>query len=169
MIRRGNWLILLTLLILAVLIGVLAWANAPPSGEGTTITIKKDGIVLKVWTLERISALPYREISKNIQSASQQDESGLYRGVALSLLLEQTGPGLPADGDQIITRAADGYTAAFSVDEVLLDGNIIVAYARDGQPLGDRADGGSGPFRIIIRDDAFGTRGTKFLTIIEVE
>ena len=29
--------------------------------------------------------------------------------------------------------------------------------------------GGTGPFRVIIRDDAFGTRGTKHLIEIEIE
>jgi len=169
MIRRGNGLILLTLLILAILTGVLAWANAPPPGTDATLTIEKDGVVLKVWTLEQIRALPASEVTKNIQSASHPAESGVFRGVALYVLLEQTETDLLTGAANIITRAADGYTVSFTAGEILPDGNIIVAYARDGQPLGRLADGGTGPCRIIIRDDAFGTRGTKYLTAIEVD
>jgi len=169
MIKRSNFLILLTLLILAVLIVVLTRANAPPPREEATLTIIRGGAVLQIWTLEQIKALPDSKLIKNNQSASHQAESGVYSGVALSVLLEQTEPGLLTGAAEIITRAADGYTASFSVDEIMLEGNIIIAYAKDGQPLGQMADGGSGPFRIIIRDDVFGTRETKYLTEIEVD
>ena len=64
---------------------------------------------------------------------------------------------------------SDGYTATFSADEIRTGGNILVAYAMDGASLGTMAAGGTGPFRIIIRDDVFGTRGVKYLIEIEIE
>jgi len=165
---RSNLVIGLALIILATLIGVLAWANAPRSREAATLTVMRGGAVLQAFTLEQIQKMPSVELAKNIQSANHTDERGVYRGVELRVLLDQAVPDWPTSSSQIIARAADGYTATFAPDEIGFANNIVIVYAKDGLPLGSLTDGGSGPFRIIIREDAFGTRGTKYLIEIEV-
>lgn len=166
--QRNNLIIWLTMLGLAVLVAVLAWSNAPRPGEDAVLSIVKDGAVLQVWTMAQIQDLPAVELEKDIRSASHADERGVYRCVALGTLLDQTDPNWRTAASRIMTRAADGYVSTFTSTESGLDNNILVAYAKDGLPLGNLADGGTGPFRIIIRDDPFGTRATKYLIEIEV-
>ena len=43
-----------------------------------------------------------------------------------------------------------------------------MVYEKDGAPLSSREEGGTGPLRILITDDPFGNRSTKYLAQIEV-
>jgi DMSO/TMAO reductase YedYZ molybdopterin-dependent catalytic subunit len=167
--KKRDLKIPIVLLALAIVIGLLAWANAPRPHADSTLTISRGGVVLRTWTLAEIQALPSVELAKDYQSANHADESGVFRGVTLRTLLDQVDDRLIAGAARIIARASDGYVSTFTPAEVLAPDNIIVAYSKDGTGLGSLADGGTGPFRIIIREDAFGQRATKYLTEIEVD
>ena len=166
---KSNQAVLLVLAALAVAIAILTWANAPHGSADGRIAIVLDGVTLRTWSMQEIAALPAVDVQKAISSASHADESGNFRCVDLRVLLDMTDKDLLDNDARVIARASDGYTAAFSADEIRTGGNILVAYAKDGTDLGTMDDGGTGPFRMIIRDDAFGTRGTKYLIEIEIE
>ena len=166
---KSNLAVLLVLTVLAAVIAILAWANAPRGNAEGRIAIVMDGVTLRAWSMQEIKALPAVDVQKTINSASYADDSGNFRCVDLRVLLDLTGEDLLASDARIIARASDGYTASFTADEIRSGGNILVAYAKDGSDLGTMTDGGTGPFRIIIRDDMFGTRGTKYLIEIEIE
>ena len=56
----------------------------------------------------------------------------------------------------------DGYAAALSMDKVMDDDNVYLAYKRDGELLGTKTDGGNGPYQLIISKDKFSQYWVKF-------
>lgn len=65
--------------------------------------------------------------------------------------------------------AADGYTVALTGDEVRMEDNVYIVYEQAGKDLGIREDGGTGPYRLIIRKDEFAQRWNKYLMEIELQ
>lgn len=68
----------------------------------------------------------------------------------------------------VILSAADGYSVAYSIDEVMMDNNAYIAYMEDGKLLGSRDADGRGPYEAIIISDYFSNRRCKWITKIEV-
>ncbi len=162
--------IVLGMLILGVAVVILAFLNRPSvGGEPGTIRVTRNGTVIKTFSMEDIEALPVVEAEKSISSGKGEDEEGVFTGVSLQNVLNAADPTLLATCKQVITRADDGYVSIFTLGEVLEGDNILVVYAKDGEALKNAAAGGAGPFRIIVQGDAFGTRCTKYLNVLEVE
>jgi DMSO/TMAO reductase YedYZ molybdopterin-dependent catalytic subunit len=96
-----------------------------------------------------------------------------YRGVPVSAVLSLVGaPGGDALRGKALAShvrvdAADGYRVSFSLAE--LDAGVgatdaIVAFERDGQPLGSEI----GPFRIVVPTDKRGARWARQVVSIRV-
>ena len=168
--KKNTFIILAILLVLAAAIVLLSWLNARQGlgGEIGSLTISRNGEILRVFTMDEIRAMPYIEQDQEIVSSSHQNERGVFRGVPLRALLEDADPELLQDAVTIVSRAEDAFVMAYSADEVLDSDDIFVAYSKDGNSLGTMEGGGSGPFRIIIIGDPFGNRSTRFLIEIEV-
>jgi hypothetical protein len=90
----------------------------------------------------------------------------LYTGVLLKSVLEEMGIDI-RDYDTVIAKAIDGYNVAYEASEVRKEDDIYLAIARDGEALGSKSTGGSGPYQIIVRKDPFSQRWCKF--VIELE
>ena len=91
-----------------------------------------------------------------------------YTGVQLKNVLKDQGINLEGKTAVILT-AVDGFTVAYSLEEVLLEGNVYVTYAREGEKLKSKEDGGRGPYQTIVVGDQFSSRRCKWLTSIEVQ
>ena len=99
-------------------------------------------------------ALPHITVKVH-NSHSNADET--YSGVLLEILLVKVNAPMgksfreEALSSYLIATGSDGYSVALSLAEVELgahSGEIMVADARDGQPLGK-----SGPYELIVPDD----------------
>lgn len=91
-----------------------------------------------------------------------------YFGVQLKNILYSNNIDLE-NKTSIILSAADGYSVAYSISEVLEDKNVYIAYMEDGQYLGSKDEGGRGPYESIVVSDSFSNRRCKWLTKIEVK
>lgn len=161
--------IIIILILMAAIIAVLAWLNRPenqPVSGQLSITVSGKTVD---YTMEDIKAMPKVEFEKEIVSSSQENQKGMFTGVTLNDLLTAADPDWQKQGTMVVCQAEDGYVSSFDMDEVATDDNIIVAYMIDGKSLGTKEDGGKGPFRIVVRDDEFGTRSTYWLSQIEVQ
>lgn len=162
--------IFVILAILVLIIALFAWLNRPAedvaSGE---LAIVIDNRIAAVYTLADLEAMETVELQKEIVSGSGDNQSGLFTGVALRTVLTAADPKWAAGAQTVIATAEDGFTASFSVAEVEDNDNILVAYMLDHEELAGREDGGKGPFRIVVRDDAFGNRCVYWLCRIEVD
>lgn len=164
--KKGAIIVVIVLVVLAAAVSVLAILNRPGAlPESGSVAVTSGGETLRVFTEDELKALPYIEVQKEIVSSSFADDEGLFRGVPLRALLAEAGA---PEGSQIVVRSEDGYVTAFPADEVYESDNIFLAYSKDGGSLGGKAGGGTGPLRIIVTDDEFGTRCAKYVGEIEV-
>ena len=99
--------------------------------------------------------------------------SETYSGVALIDLLAKLG--VPhgaalkskALAEYVVATGADGYKSVIALGEVdpeFHPGQVIVADAMDGKPLGP-----TGPFRLIVTEDERPARGVRNLVSLEVK
>lgn len=167
--KKNIVLIAVVMVVLVAAIAVLAYLNAPERELiAGTLTVVKDGETLATYSMEDIASLEYVEVEYEVVSSSHNNESGLYRGVPLRALLASVDESLLENSVQIVVRAEDNYVTAYSSEEVAESDSILIIYMRDGESLGTMSDGGTGPFRVLITSDEFGTRAAKYLAEIEV-
>jgi len=158
--------------VLVVLAGaVLALAQVNRSDAkvvGGSVAVTREGSTLTAFDLEQVRALRSVSEKKTIRSSSHDDETAVFTGVPLRVLLDAAGPGLLDDATMIVTRATDGYVSSLAPEEVTAGDDVLLVYAKDGESLGTAADGGTGPFRIVILTDTYGNRCTKWVNEIEI-
>lgn len=101
------------------------------------------------------------------------DTDETYSGVPLATLLAKVNTPLgenlrgKALANYVVASGSDGYSVVVSLAELdpsFHDGQILVADARDGQPLGD-----TGPFRLIVSEDKRPARWVRNLVSISVQ
>jgi hypothetical protein len=166
--------IIIVLCILAAVIGVTAFFNADGLAEkkemqkNALLTIKVDGKEVKTINMEFIKELGEVEFNANLKKNGKAPIEKTYIGVPLIKVLEACDVDMEGK-TQVIAKAVDGYNSALNADEVLDEENIYVAYKEDGEFLGTKEDGGSGPYKVIISKDKFSQRWCKFLTEVEVK
>src|SRR6056297_1410291 len=68
-----------------------------------------------------------------------------------------------------VVKEVDGYTVALTAKEVKVDDNVYLVYQSDGKPLKGKKEGGTGPYRLVIKNDQFGQRWCKFVTEVNVK
>jgi DMSO/TMAO reductase YedYZ molybdopterin-dependent catalytic subunit len=93
-----------------------------------------------------------------------------YRGIGLGDVLLKSGLRAAAMEDKrelapsvVVATGSDGYTAVFSVAELLAPGAaVLLAFESDGKPLGPE----SGPFQIV--DTATPMRSVRNLSSLEL-
>ena len=117
--------------------------------------------------LEVLQSLGLEEFEAVLDTSSTDASLHKYSGVQLTKLLVELGYGID-EKDMIIATGADGFSVAYSGEEVLEDGNIYIAVMEEGNYLGGIEDGGSGPYEIIVISDSFSNRRCKWVTGIEV-
>ena len=109
-----------------------------------------------------IEALSPLDIEANHRKSGQASETRTYRGVSLKAVVERLG--IDASRFQSVSfTAVDGYASALTIGEAMDGGNCYIVVAMDGEPLGTKDDGGSGPFMMILAHDPFSQRWCKFL------
>ena len=149
--QRLYKIIAVILLVLALGILALAYFNrlqsAAPYG---TITIKNQEQVVAVLTMEEIRALPRVEKKVTINSASEGKSTDVWAGVSMEDVLDHADPRLLENAQQVLTRAEDGFVSALKPAEILGSDDVLIAYETNGESLKGKAQGGLGPFRLIL-------------------
>lgn len=133
-----------------------------------SVAVTRAGSTLKEFDLEQVRALPSVSEKKTIQSSGHADETAVFTGVPLRVLLDAVRPGILDGATMIVTRATDGYVSSLAPEEVTAGDDVLLVYAKDGESLGAAADGGTGPFRIVILSDTYGNRCTRWVNEIEI-
>jgi len=117
--------------------------------------------------MELIENLRPVVFNANLDTSDSGPETHQYRGIALNKVLEALD--IDMNGySTAIAKAIDGYNVAYGADEVMDDNNIYIAIERDGEPLGSKSTGGSGPYQIIVTKDQFSQRWCKFVVELEL-
>lgn len=158
---------------LAIVVAVTAYMNAGDREDRlaaqreAVIFLKAAGEEVATITFDAIESLESHVFTATLKSTERGPSEHTYTGVELRGLLQAADLD-PDDWEQVVARAADGYTVALGMEEVLTPGNVYVVYLRDDEPLQTREDGGSGPYQVVIREDTFGQRWVKYLMEIDL-
>jgi hypothetical protein len=115
-----------------------------------------------------IEALPRVKVN-----ASEHSNAVNFEGVSLKSVLEKAGItfGESMKGKRLtnclLVEAADGYRVVIALPELdpgFTDKQIVLAFQRDGKPLGDK----EGPYRIVIPEEKRMARWVRQVTILKI-
>jgi len=135
--------------------------------EEAVFVILKEGEEVGSFTMGEIQELQEKTFTATLDTSDTDPEKYKYTGVLLKDIIHKAGVDLQ-DKKIIAVTGADSYTVGVSVDKVLEEDNVYMAYKRDGLPLGSRNDGGSGPYQLIIRKDQFSQNWCKYAVKADV-
>ncbi len=167
-------IVMAVVVILVLVVGVTAYLNRgdlaakQESQQDAFIIIKSGGSEVARVDMGQLKDLNQVDVEANLKRSGKDPEKHQYTGVLLKEVLEAAGADT-AGKDTVIMTAVDGYTSAISMDEVLEDDNVYVVYKIDGQPLGTKEAGGSGPLQVILAKDPFSQRWCKFVMEIDLQ
>ncbi len=167
-------IVIFIIIILGVVVSITLFLNREDTDQrkemlsSAEVKLMVSGEEIATLSMEDIQAAGVEEFEAVYDTSKTEPVMLNYTGVQLKNILEQNGVDL--DGKEtVILSAVDGYTVAYSMEEVLMDKNVYLAYAEEGELLKSREEGGSGPYVTIVVSDTFSSRRCKWLTIIEVQ
>ena len=170
--KNSTKAIIAVIVILIIIIGVFAALNHNNSNQsGDSVTVKIGDNAETVYTIDDLKTMDnISTVHKTIKSGQKEDETGDFTGIALRDLLLQT-----VTEDELTSYSAvtvtsgDGYATSYDIDEIMQPQNIMLIFEQDGNALVPYTDGGSGPLRIVVMNDDFGTRSAMWVTGITLE
>jgi hypothetical protein len=173
--KKKNIIIISSIVaILLIVMGITAFLNAGNVAEKKSleeeavIQVSTAGNMIAEIDMDLVQGISPVDFSANLDTSDSGPREHIYTGVLLISILEELDINIK-DYDTVIAKAIDGYTVAYEVVEVLDRDNIYLAIARDGEPLGSKNTGGSGPYQVIVRKDAFSQRWCKFVVGLELK
>jgi hypothetical protein len=115
-----------------------------------------------------IEAMPHVKITTAAAGAST-----MFEGVPLKAVLDKAGVGFGENlkgkrmASCLLVEAADGYRVVIALPEIdpaFTDKQIILAFLKDGKPLGEK----EGPYRIVIPDEKRMARWVRQVTTLKI-
>jgi len=162
------------ILLLILIIGVLALLNKDTFEQKAQLnndaifTVLENGIEVKTYTMEAITKLGETTFKANLKSSGKDAVEYEYSGVLLKTILIDAGVSFD-NKDSAIVSAIDGYVVALSIDKLLDDTNVYLAYKKMGELIESREEGGDGPYQMIISKDKFSQYWCKYAYSIDVQ
>lgn len=166
-----NKRILITLAFFIIITALFAYLNRVDKSDRE---LNQENAVISIKYRDERRLISFSDLRKlqeysfdAVLRSSGKEKKNTYKGILLKELLEAEGI-KGSDIYQVITRAVDGYTVTLSGQEILEDDNVYIVYEINGKRLKTKEEGGSGPYQLIIRKDAFGQRWNKFLMELDI-
>lgn len=122
-------------------------------------------------SFEELTALENHEFKAVEDTSSSGPASRKFKGVLLKDALNRVSiddETLEASS-KIIVKGLDGYIIALAADEVLADKGVYLAFEKNGEPLGNMKNGGSGPVQLVANTDSFSQRWCKYVIEVSLE
>ncbi len=166
--------IIAILLVLVVMIGVTAYlkrgdlAERREMMEGAilALTFGENEIIYEMADIRELGEI---EFVATLRGGGRPGREYVFTGVPFRNLLVDIDNVNLADVEMFVARSVDGFTVAFTYAEIMAEDNIYIVYKKDGELLGTRADGGTGPYRVIVRQDPFAMRWARYVVEIELK
>ncbi len=129
--------------------------------EEEIFSIWENGESLKAYSKDELKRLGDSSFTANLKASGKEAESHEYRGLPLVVVLEDAGLNI-LKNRPLTVSAIDGYAVAIPFEKWSDPENVYLAYEMDGQPLGNKANGGVGPYQVIISKDKFSQFWCKY-------
>lgn len=120
---------------------------------------------------DEIISLDSQEFKATEDTSGSGPASRKYKGVLLRDVFYKASIGKSdiEAASKIMVKGLDGYIIALGTDEVMADKGVYLAYEKDGKPLGNMKNGGSGPVQLIAKTDSFSQRWCKYVCEVKLE
>lgn len=168
---KKTLIVLVSVLVLAV--AVLAFLNRDYADERRALEeeaafiVREAGEIRASYTLDDLQAMDAVEFEAVFDTSDSDPVTYRYEGVELARILAEAG--IEGEGyTSVVLSAVDGYAVAYGMDEVLAPENVYLAFAREGELLASREEGGRGPYQTIVVSDAFSNRRCKHAIEMDV-
>jgi hypothetical protein len=167
-------IILIVIIVLAAILAISIFINNSNNQESIMkymdekVVFKENGEIISTLTMEDI--IDFGKVDfEVIKDTSNTDPTPYtYSGILLNDLLKEIDIEL-TKYEVVVCSAVDGFASAISMDKVMEDDNVYLAYEVDGKPLGTKEDRGEGPFMIIISKDQFAQNWCKYLIEVDLQ
>jgi hypothetical protein len=168
--RKSNIIIIITTAVLlsaVVVFAVLNYENVSrvryllERFDDATFLIHANGVEYTV-NAETLNEAGITDFTASRRSSGLAAVTVNYQGVPLAVLCEFLGIDL-TDMTSCVAMAEDGFFVSIAMDKVHDADNVWIAVMLDGEPLKSRADGGDGPFLLVVRNDTFSMNWCKYL------
>lgn len=160
--------------VLAVFIFLLGYLNM----KTMDTTANEDGVINFVHgestmklSFDELTALDNHEFKAVEDTSSSGPASRKFKGVLLKDALNRASidDETIKASSKIIVKGLDGYVIALAADEVLADKGVYLAFEKNGKPLGNMKNGGSGPVQLVANTDSFSQRWCKYVIEVSLE
>ena len=170
--KRNTKIVIIVAAALILAAGVLALLNRgsilqkQAMQEEGTFLVSAGGQTYVV-AMDDLLALSPRGVQANAKSSTTDYTKKQFTGVPLAAVLRHLDVDCSA-AEKVIFTAADGFTSVISLADALDEESCFIIFEEDGKPLGTKASGGTGPFRMILTKDPYANRWCKFLLEITI-
>lgn len=160
--------------ILAVTTLLLGYLNMrsmeTTAGEAGDISFVVNGSN-SILSLDQLRALENHEFKAVEDTSSSGPATRKFRGVLLKDALNRASieDEMIKASTKILVKGLDGYVTALSPEEVLADKGVYLAFEKNGKPLGNMKNGGSGPVQLVANSDNFSQRWCKYVVEVSLE
>jgi DMSO/TMAO reductase YedYZ molybdopterin-dependent catalytic subunit len=171
--RKQTVGIVIAVLLLVFAVAILAYLNVGDLQRKRELGTNAEFVLIHGQTEQRVTmedlqALNPVDFMAVIRTSTTAGSTTVtFTGVQLSALLEKYGVNVRA-GSTIEVKALDGYSSALRGEEVLEEENVYIAIAMNGEPLKPKAEGGLGPYYLVMPNTEFAQRWVKFMEEIVV-
>lgn len=158
---------------LIIIVGIMAYLNMKnvqpliALEQNAEFLVKESGKEVLTFNMEEIRKLGETDFKANYKKNGKDPIQYTYTGVPLNKILEKAGIALE-EKTSLVASSVDGYTVAYDMKKVLEDDNIYLSYMKEGESLGNRDDGGSGPFLMVISKDKFSQNWCKYVVEVDI-
>ncbi|MCU0800131.1 MAG: molybdopterin-dependent oxidoreductase [Candidatus Thermoplasmatota archaeon] len=155
---RGLWAGLLVLAAGVLLIGAgliiftLVERVVPPDDDWYLV-VRAPGTEGTIIGMDELRLIGNRTVEMVLLGTGEDGKPHLYTGL---LLKDLAGHLNVTDYGSVTVRAADTYSKKLTRQQVT-DHDVLLAMGRDGKDLAGRSDGGNGPVRLVLPQEAVGT------------
>ncbi len=171
--NKNTKILILTIILLVSIVATAIFLNrdnvaaSKELNNNALFVLIEDGTEVVSFSMIEIKAIGEVDFNATLKSSGSDPKEHVYTGVLLKNIFSNAN--IEIEGKEtVVVTAADGYTVAITKDKFLDDDNVYLAYMRDGELLGTKEDGGSGPYQMIIRKDPFSQFWCKFAISAEI-
>lgn len=172
--KKNNIIIMVIVIFLVIVVSVTAYLNKEnvaikkQLNNDAIFTVYDDGEELNSYNMSDIQAMGEVGFNANLKTNGKDPIAYDYTGVLLKTILEDAGVSFEGKS-AVIVSAIDGYVVSVSLDKVMEDDNVYLAYMREGELIGTREEGGKGPYQMIISKDPFSQYWCKYAYSAELK
>ncbi|MCL0073569.1 molybdopterin-dependent oxidoreductase [Dehalococcoidia bacterium] len=166
--------IVAVLVVLVMIIGVTAYLQRGDLAERRELMEKATFVITFgekeiIYEMADIRELGETEFAAILRGGGKPGREYTFTGVPLRNLIAGIGYADLENIDMFVVKSVDGFRVAFTYEEIMAEDNIYIVYKQNGEPLGTRAHGGTGPYRIVVRQDPFAMRWARYAVELELK